>query len=146
MDWMEEAALLSVRHVGRGRRWGTASLDGLEFEQAVAVGESMTFTAVVVRTFVQSCEVYVLAEAESRNGTRRITNEALFTLAFPLDEGDLTQSMLASVRDGSRARLLRQVEMPGGSALETFAEVAVKRRESRLEMKNMLVRIYSNPG
>lgn len=145
MDWMEEAALLSVRHVGRGRRWGTVSLDGLEFEQAVAIGESVTFTAVVVRTFVQSCEVYVLAIAESSNGTTRITNDALFTLAFPLDEGDISSSMLASVRDGSRARLLRQVEMPKGSALETFAEVAAKRRESRLEMKDMLTRIYSNP-
>ncbi|SOV03859.1 related to Cytoplasmic acetyl-CoA hydrolase 1 [Ustilago sp. UG-2017a] len=145
MDWMEEAALLSVRHVGRGRRWGTVSLDGLEFEQAVAVGESMTFISVVVRTFVQSCEVYVLAIAEARNGTRRITNDALFTLAFPLDEGDISTSMLASVRDGSRAGLLRQVEMPVGSALEKFAEVAAKRRESRLEMKDMLARIYSDP-
>ncbi|GAK65321.1 thioesterase [Moesziomyces antarcticus] len=146
MDWMEEAALLSVRHVGRGRRWGTVSLDGLEFEEAVAVGESMTFTAVVVRTFVQSCEVYVLAEAESRNGTRRITNDALFTLAFPLDESDISSAMLASVRDGSRARLLRQVDMPPGSALATFADVAVRRRASRLEMKEMLVRIYSDPS
>lgn len=146
MDWMEEAALMSVRHVGRGRRWGTVSLDGLEFEQAVAVGESMTFTAVVVRTFVQSCEVYVLAEAESANGTHRVTNDALFTLAFPLDESDAASSMLAPVQDGSRARLLRQVEMPPGSALATFADVAVKRRESRLEMKQMLVRIYSNPS
>lgn len=146
MDWMEEAALLSVRHVGRGRRWGTVSLDGLEFEQAVAVGESVTFTAVVVKTFVQSCEVYVLAEAESRNGTRRITNDALFTLAFPLDESDISSSVLASKKEGSRARLLRQVEMPEGSALATFAEVAVKRRESRLELKQMLVRIYSDPS
>ncbi|TKY86180.1 hypothetical protein EX895_005005 [Sporisorium graminicola] len=143
MDWMEEAALLTVRHVGRGRRWGTVSLDGLEFEQAVAVGESMTFTAVVVRTFVQSCEVYVLAEAESPNGTKRITNDALFTLAFPLDESD---AVIASVRDGSRARLLRQVEMPEQSALAQFAEVAVKRRQTRLELKQMLVRIYSNPS
>ncbi|EST04766.2 Thioesterase superfamily [Kalmanozyma brasiliensis GHG001] len=135
MDWMEESALLAVRHVGRGRRWGTVSLDGLEFEQAVAVGESMTFTAVVVRTFVQSCEVYVLAEAESPNGTRRVTNDALFTLAFPLDEAD-----------SGRGRMLRQVEMPKGSALETFAGVAVKRRQTRLELKSMLVRIYSNPG
>ncbi|GAC94551.1 acyl-CoA hydrolase [Pseudozyma hubeiensis SY62] len=141
MDWMEEAALLSVRHVGRGRRWGTVSLDGLEFEQAVAVGESMTFTAVVVRTFVQSCEVYVLAEAESRNGTKRITNDALFTLAFPLDQEDV-----ASQVKGGRARLLRQVEMPEGSALAEFADVAVRRRETRLELKQMLVRIYSNPN
>ncbi|KAJ9480245.1 Acyl-CoA hydrolase [Pseudozyma hubeiensis] len=141
MDWMEEAALLSVRHVGRGRRWGTVSLDGLEFEQAVAVGESMTFTAVVVRTFVQSCEVYVLAEAESRNGTKRITNDALFTLAFPLDQEDVTSQV-----KGGRARLLRQVEMPEGSALAEFADVAVRRRETRLELKQMLVRIYSNPN
>ncbi|SJX62539.1 related to Cytoplasmic acetyl-CoA hydrolase 1 [Sporisorium reilianum f. sp. reilianum] len=142
MDWMEEAALLTVRHVGRGRRWGTVSLDGLEFEQAVAVGESMTFTAVVVRTFVQSCEVYVLAEAEAANGTKRITNDALFTLAFPLDESD----SIAAVRDGSRTRLLRQVDMPHDSALAQFADVAVKRRQTRLELKQMLVRIYSNPS
>lgn len=142
MDWMEEAALLSVRHVGRGRRWGTVSLDGLEFEQAVAVGESMTFTAVVVRTFVQSCEVFVLAEAESRNGTKRITNDALFTLAFPLDESEI----LSPVKEGSRFRLLRQVDMPPDSALAAFADVAVKRRETRLELKQMLVRIYSNPS
>lgn len=146
MDWMEEAVLLSVRHVGRAKRWGTVSLDGLEFEQAVAVGESMTFTAIVVRTFVQSCEVYVLAEAESRNGTRRITNDALFTLAFPLDDHDIATSLLGSTSDGGRPRLLRQVEMPPDSALGTFAEVAVQRRQSRLEMKQMLVRIYSNPN
>ncbi|PWN48101.1 hypothetical protein IE53DRAFT_212491 [Violaceomyces palustris] len=39
MDWMEEAALLSVRFVGRARRWNTVALDGLEFPQAVGVGE-----------------------------------------------------------------------------------------------------------
>jgi len=114
----------------------------LEFEQAVAVGESMTFTAVVVRTFVQSCEVFVLAEAESRNGTKRITNDALFTLAFPLDESEI----LSPVKEGSRFRLLRQVDMPPDSALAAFADVAVKRRETRLELKQMLVRIYSNPS
>lgn len=145
MDWMEQAALLSVRHVGRGRTFSTVQLDGLEFEQAVAVGESMTFISVVIKSFVKSCEVYVLAVAESRNGTRRVTNDALFTLAFPLDQRDLTSSMLAEVSDGKRGRFLRQVEMPKGSALETFAEVAGKRRESRLEMKDMLARIYSNP-
>ncbi|PWY97608.1 hypothetical protein BCV70DRAFT_195064 [Testicularia cyperi] len=155
MDWMEEAALLSVRHVGRGKRWATVSLDGLEFEQAVAVGESMTFTAVVVRTFVQSCEVYVLAEAESRTGTRRITNEALFTLAFPLDDLDpaapafsnsFGEAWSSSSEAAARPKLLRQVEMPPGSALAKFADVAVKRRESRLELKQMLVRIYSDPS
>lgn len=146
MDWMEEAVLLSVRHVGRARRWGTVSLDGLEFEQAVAVGESMTFTALVIRTFIQSCEVYVLAEAESRNGTRRVTNDALFTLAFPLDDQDIAASLQGSNLSQERQRLLRQVEMPQDSALEQFSRVAVQRRHSRLEMKQMLVRIYSNPS
>lgn len=106
----------------------------------------MTFTAIVIRTFVQSCEVYVLAEAESRNGTRRITNDALFTLAFPLDDQDIAASLLGSTSDGGRQKLLRQVEMPQDSALATFADVAVQRRQSRLEMKQMLVRIYSDPS
>lgn len=140
MDWMEEAALLSARHVGRGERWSTVALDGLEFPQAVTIGEVMYFTAVVIRTFSQSCEVYVLAEGESPNGTRRVTNDALFTLAFPLRTTE---------HNGEEAKaqqtILRPVVMPVGSALEQFAEVAEKRREARLELRKMLLRIYSSP-
>lgn len=96
----------------------------------------MTFTAVVVRTFVQSCEVYVLAEAEAPNGTRRTTNDALLTLAFPLEPHEQP--------DGEeRPQMLRQVRMPASSALETFAQVAPERRKGRLELKQMLLRVYA---
>ncbi|KAN0065332.1 hypothetical protein ACQY0O_001168 [Thecaphora frezii] len=145
MDWMEEAALLAVRHVGRGRRWSTVGLDGLEFEQAVGIGEVMTFTAIAVRTFRQSCEVYVLAEAESPNGTRRITNDALFTLAFPFEADEVAQGRQGIEGAAEGERMLRQVEMPSGSALETFAQVAPQRRKARLEMRDMLNRIYVTP-
>ncbi|EPQ30868.1 uncharacterized protein PFL1_01765 [Pseudozyma flocculosa PF-1] len=159
MDWMEEAALLAVRHVGRGRRWSTVGLDGLEFEQAVGIGEVMSFTAIAVRSFRQSCEVYVLAEAEAPNGTRRLTNDALFTLAFPLDEvrGGARAGADADDGEGQQGRRmpqrkdvemvtgLRDVVMPPSSALETFAAVAPQRRKARLEMRDMLNRLYSQP-
>lgn len=138
MEWMEEAALLSARHVGRGERWATVALDGLEFPQAVAIGEVMSFTAIVTKTFSSSCEVYVLAEAESANGTRRVTNDALFTLAFH------HRAKLPNGEIRSDHTVLREVVMPEGSALEQFAGVAQKRKESRLDLRKMLLRIYSS--
>lgn len=138
MEWMEEAALLSARHVGRGERWATVALDGLEFPQAVAIGEVMSFTAVVTQTFSSSCEVYVLAEAESVNGTRRVTNDALFTLAFH------HRATMPSGEPRTEHTVLREVVMPKGSALEQFAEVAQRRKESRLDLRKMLLRIYSS--
>lgn len=48
-EWMEEVALIAARNVARttdsdvqrfgSLRWGTVAMDGLEFPQAVAVGE-----------------------------------------------------------------------------------------------------------
>ncbi|PWN46775.1 hypothetical protein IE53DRAFT_372030, partial [Violaceomyces palustris] len=94
----------------------------------------MSFVAIVTRTFNQSCEVYVLAEAEAPNGTRRVTNDALFTLATS-----------SSPDSSPPPPPLTKVDMRPGSALETFSLVADRRRQARLQLKDMLIRIYASP-
>lgn len=91
----------------------------------------MILTAIVIKTFRRSCEVLVVAQAESVDGQRRITNDALFTLALDDAEGQ------------GESHIVSKVEMPPGSALETFANVSEARRIGRLELKALLARIYS---
>jgi hypothetical protein len=89
----------------------------------------MIFSSFVVRTNRRSCECYVLAQAESLNGERRITNDALFTLAIDDEEG-------------STSRIASTIVMPPDSALENFANASVVRRQQRLELKTLLTRLY----
>ena len=89
----------------------------------------MILSALVVKTYRRSCEVYVLAQAERRGGERRFTNDALFTLA--LDHGKEEDVEITST-----------IEMPASSALETFANASTQRKQQRLELKNLLSRIY----
>ena len=79
-----------------------------------------------IKTFSQSVELYVVAEAESRKGARRIANEALFTAAC----GEAVE--------------LRTLYTTPGSALETFQAAAPHRRQERLLMRNMLTRLYAD--
>jgi len=132
-EWLEETALLSVRHL-RGS-WHTVSMDGLPFKEGVAIGEVMNSYAVVTDIWhppsdSQSAlaEVLVIAEAEAPDGSRRITNEALFTLRSERVPG---------------LQGVKRVVMPPGSELERFAAIAHKRRLQRLERGNLLVRLYS---
>ncbi|KAE8234277.1 hypothetical protein CF326_g679 [Tilletia indica] len=136
-EWLEETALLSARHLKPGP-WHTVAMDGLPFKQGVAIGEVMTCYAVVIDIWVPPsagsrsalAEVLVIAEAEAPDGSRRITNEALFTLR---SEGFADSTVPSKVK-----RVLFQP----GSELESFARDAPKRRQQRLDMGDLLVRLY----
>ncbi|KAK0534956.1 hypothetical protein OC834_001689 [Tilletia horrida] len=133
-EWLEETALLSVRHVRPGL-WHTVAMDGLPFKEGVAIGEVMICHAVVTDVWIPSteggsslAEVLVIAEAEAPDGRRRVTNEALFTLR---------------AEAGTAAPAMKKVRMPPGTELDRFAQGAARRRSARLEMGDMLVRLYS---
>ncbi|KAE8194784.1 hypothetical protein A4X06_0g2871 [Tilletia controversa] len=139
-EWLEETALLSARHLKPGP-WHTVAMDGLPFKQGVAIGEVMTCYAIVTDLWIPSsqsnshshsplAEVLVIAEAEAPDGSRRVTNEALFTLR---SEGVVAQSA---------GRRVKRVRFRPGSELERFAQDAPKRRQQRLEMGDLLVRLY----
>lgn len=98
----------------------------------------MTLRAVVVRTFVSSAEVYVQAHAESQDGTVRFTNDALFTLS-----NGPSRSSSGAGGSATKAAPLPVIEHAPGSALEAFAKPADQRRRVRLEMRDMLRRVYS---
>jgi hypothetical protein len=89
----------------------------------------MILTALVIKTYTRSVEVYVIVQAEGRDGKRRFTNDAFFTMALdsPKEEGD---------------RITSTIRMPPGSALETFANASVLRRQQRLELKQLITRVY----
>jgi acyl-CoA hydrolase len=89
----------------------------------------MILSALVVKTNRRSCEVYVIAQAEGRNGQRRFTNDALFTLALDDDRRE-------------EGKIVSTIVMPHGSALATFADASIVRRKERLELKTLLTRIY----
>lgn len=89
----------------------------------------MILTALVIRTYTRSVEVYVLVQAEGRDGKRRFTNDALFTMALD-----------SSKEAGDR--IVSTIDMPPGSALETFAKASAMRRQQRLELKQLITRVY----
>lgn len=90
----------------------------------------MILSALVVKTYRRSLECYVLVEAESLEGQRRFTNDALFTLA------------LDNAEDKESTSIASTIVMPPHSAMETFANASIVRRQQRLELKTMLTRIY----
>lgn len=90
----------------------------------------MIFSAIIIKTYEHSCEVYVIAQAENLQGERRFTNDVLFTMAFEQEEGSSIYS---------------QIKMRPDSALEEFSHKAEYRRQRRLELRNMLLRVYGNP-
>lgn len=83
----------------------------------------------MIKTYRHSCEVYVIAQAEGRDGKRRFTNDALFSLALDHKHDD-------------KVEIASRIAMPPASALATFAEASNLRRSQRLELKNLLNRIY----
>ncbi|PWN36662.1 uncharacterized protein FA14DRAFT_159092 [Meira miltonrushii] len=154
MSWSEEVALMACRKIQvkgmmRVPHWKTVSMDGLEFNVQVGVGELMILSAIVVRTYAHSCEVYVLAQAENREGQRRFTNDVLFTMAYCKEQALATQSdtldgegKVGSIDD----HITSQIIMPANSALESFANASQVRRQQRLELRQMLVRVYGSQG
>ncbi|CAO1628615.1 unnamed protein product [Sympodiomycopsis kandeliae] len=160
MSWMEEAALMCARHLpiagssdaGPLRHsWRTVAMDGLEFRRPVHIGEVMTFTAICLHTFTNSAEIYVAASAETHwnadadnrsqdanSFSRRFTNDALFTLAFiPDKQVDTTHSSQTS-------SLLRNILIDEDTPLYTLAMKAPQRKQRRLELRDMLSRIYAS--
>lgn len=90
----------------------------------------MTFTAMALRSFNSSCEIYVVASAEahtsdSKGANRRFTNDALFTLVF-------------TAADKVSGNPLREVTTEPGSALQKFAAAAGRRKQRRLELREMV--------
>ncbi|KAG9104641.1 Acyl-coenzyme A thioesterase 12 [Ceratobasidium sp. 370] len=108
MEWMERTAVLAAHRLKRECAWVTAGwvcfaaggvrdglmMDGLEFREAVATGEVLTFRAIVTRVWTSSVEVYVCSHADVRRSyppapggpqpspgpAFRFTNEAFLTL------------------------------------------------------------------
>lgn len=154
MSWSEEVALMACRKIQvKGMmgvpHWKTVSMDGLEFNVQVGVGELMILSAIVIRTYAHSCEVYVLAQAENREGQRRFTNDVLFTMAYCQEQVSLTKNdtsegegKVGSIDD----HITSQIIMPANSALESFANASQVRRQQRLELRQMLVRVYGSQG
>ena len=103
----------------------------------------MIFTALAVRTFARSCEVYVMAHGESLEGKRRFTNDVLFTLACD-DDDEADKDTDASASIPARAKIATTIKTAPGSALHTFAAAADTRRQQRLELRDMLVRVYGS--
>lgn len=157
MSWSEEVALMACRKIQvKGLNgiphWKTVSMDGLEFNVQVGIGELMILSAIVVRTYAHSCEVYVLAQAEDRQGHKRFTNDVLFTMAYCKEiihpqrtnevkkEGEEEEGKSGSIDD----HITSQIIMPPNSALESFANASHIRRQQRLELRQMLVRVYGS--
>lgn len=152
MAWMESCAILSClklfssssssisEHDLSSYHWSTVSMDGLEFPKAASIGEVMEFTSIVTKTFSRSCEVYVLVTAESQGDGKRFTNDVLLTLACSA----ITGSTKNEIEERDRERSLREVRIEKESypALWEFSNVADDRRESRLEMRELLSSIY----
>lgn len=113
----------------------------------------MILTAIVIKTYTNSCEVYVIAQAEDSSGRRRFTNDVLFTLASGAS-ASASSSSSASIpkvrieeeeeEDETPMEPLKYVNMDRDTALERFAAVADRRRIGRLEMRDMLVRVYGH--
>ncbi|CAO1626095.1 unnamed protein product [Parajaminaea phylloscopi] len=161
MQWMEQAALMSARHLLTGHKgtggtklsWRTVAMDGLEFKRPVAIGEAMTFTAICLTSFTTSCEVYVVASVEKQGnerdtgdshlaaGSQHFTNDALFTLAL-LDAGQESDN----TRPSRSEPLLPALCSTDGSALAQLAAASHRRRARRLELREMLMRTYVDKG
>ena len=89
----------------------------------------------------------MVAEATARGGKqRRLANQALFTAACSSTASVMTSPQTEQHQTGGfigRHGGLLRVEMPAGSALSAFSVAADRRREERLAMRNMLLRLYA---
>lgn len=171
MEWMERTAVLAAHRLKRDCAWVTAGMDGLEFREAVATGEVLTFRAIVTRVWASSVEVYVCSHADVRRPyppppeapssypgpALRFTNEAFLTLvaltptptlASVSTKRDLDFQRRSSLLPSSAALVnigAVIVEPPGedGEILANVIKGAEKRRTERLEMRDLLLRVYA---
>ncbi|KIO34378.1 hypothetical protein M407DRAFT_240679 [Tulasnella calospora MUT 4182] len=138
MEWMEKTALLSAQRLKREDcSWTTAGMDGLEFREAVAIGDVLTFRAVVTKTWRSSIEVYVSSHAdipgsETPSSSSRFTNECFISLVA------LSQITATALP------LNTELVLPHDSPAEIVAVAADLRKAERLNMKDLLVTLYAN--
>ncbi|QRV89995.1 thioesterase superfamily protein [Ceratobasidium sp. AG-Ba] len=169
MEWMERTAVLAAHRLKRDCAWVTAGMDGLEFREAVATGEVLTFRAIVTRVWTSSVEVYVCSHADVRRPyppppdgapgpASRFTNEAFLTLvALTPTPAFASVSTKRDIEDlhHRRSSVLPTVSAPvtigaaiiepseeegEGAVLANVIKGAEKRRAERLEMRDLLLR------
>ena len=79
LHWMDIAAAISAQRASN-RICVTASVDGVDFKEAIRLGEIVILEARVTRAFNTSMEVRIDVFVESMTtGTRRHTNVAYYT-------------------------------------------------------------------
>ncbi|KAG9003451.1 Acyl-coenzyme A thioesterase 12 [Tulasnella sp. JGI-2019a] len=138
MAWMEKTALIAAhRFKADDCAWTTAGMDGLEFREAVAIGDVLTFRAVVTKSWKSSIEVYVCSHADIPGSATprtsvRFTNECFLTL--------VALSPATSTAIPLRTDL---IVTPDTVAERVFIH-ADERKVERLAMKDMLSRVYAN--
>jgi len=137
MDWMEKTALIAAHRFKRDNcAWTTAGMDGLEFREAVAIGDILTFRAVVTKAWKSSIEVYVCSHADIPGSANprtslRFTNECFLTL------------VALSSTTSTAIALNTELSVPPGTAAETVSAEADARKVERLSLKDILSRLYA---
>jgi len=137
---MEKTALAAANRFKRGQcAWTTAGMDGLEFREAVAIGDVLTFRAVVTRAWKSSVEVYVCSHADvpgsaTPRSSLRFTNECFLTL--------VALSSITSTAIPLQTKLI----VPPDTAAEKVSVQADARKVERLATKDMLVHVYASPS
>ncbi|KAG8894437.1 Acyl-coenzyme A thioesterase 12 [Tulasnella sp. 403] len=136
MEWMEKTALIAAHRLRRDDCcWTTAGMDGLEFREAVAIGDVLTFRAVVTRTWRSSIEVYVCSHADipGAASSPRFTNECFLSLVS------------SSPTTSTVTPLNTEVCIDPDTAAQKVSQAADARKIERLNMKEMLIRMYAAP-
>lgn len=85
VEWMDMAAAVCAQ-LHAEKICVTASIDSMDFKAPVRLGDIISITAKVTRTFTSSMEIFVQAYSRNAKSDRKIlVNEAYFTLVA-LDE------------------------------------------------------------
>ncbi|GAB1523079.1 hypothetical protein RhiTH_006208 [Rhizoctonia solani] len=156
MEWMERTAVLAAHRLKRDCAWVTAGMDGLQFREAVATGEVLTFRAAITRVWTSSIEVYVCSHADVRrpypstpegasapSPLSRFTNEAFLTLVAltptlnpslrPFVPGSPAQGNWTHLYEGQLTPVLEDIS-PAKSA-----------EDRRLHRRSMMVPTAASP-
>ena len=122
----EAAGLAAIKH--SGRRVVTAAMDRVDFLVPIAVGELVTFKAMVNAAWRTSMEVGVRVEAEDvRTGETRHANSAYFTMVALDDNGNPTRVPSAVALTNSEQRRRREAEFRRSNRLAERAEIMATR-------------------
>lgn len=78
LNWMDITAGISAQRHSR-RVVVTASVNNVSFDAPIKLGDVVTIEAKVSRAFTSSMEVYLDVYVDLPNGTRKKSNEAIYT-------------------------------------------------------------------